>query len=233
MNLSMLFCAMSSEEIVATVSTFAVACAMLVIFLMTGMKKNAVRTLTYGAVAVALSFVLSFIKIPIGAIGTGSITLASSLPLVFYAYFFGLPAGAVAGVIYGALQFLQNPYFLTPIQFILDYVLAFGSPMVAGLIGKLTQKDKVGLPVAVCVVGIVRLLMHTLAGMIFYMEWKVDELPIFGSTAAMGPLVYSLLYNLSYMMFEIVIAVAVSVPLAQSRQVLKIFADASGRTLED
>ena len=232
MNLfTTLFAALSVEETLATVATAGVALLLAAVLFLTSRKKSMVRTRTYGAVAVALSFVLSFIKIPIGAIGTGSITLASSIPLVIYAYFFGLPAGAVVGLIYGALQFLQNPYFMTPVQFLFDYVLAFGAPMIAGLIAMPFKKDKVGLPVAVALCGVLRLLMHTFAGMIFYYEWKVAELPIFGNTAAMGPFIYSFLYNLSYMMFEIAIAVAVSIPLARSKAVLRIFADASGREI--
>lgn len=221
--------ALSFEETWATIATLAVIALLLVIFFFVRKEKFTVRALSYGAVTVALSYVLSFIKIPLGAIGTGSVTPASSVPLVFYAFFFGTGAGAVAGILYGLLQFLQNPYFLTPVQFLLDYVLAFSTPMVAGLVPKLIRERKAGLPVAVAVAGVLRLLFHTLAGVFFYMEWKVESLPIFGSTEQMGPFVYSLLYNALYMVPEIIIAVAVATPLARSREIAKLFSGGAER----
>lgn len=39
----------------------------------------------------------------------GSITLASMLPLMVYSYMFGARKGVFAGLIYGVLQFIQNP----------------------------------------------------------------------------------------------------------------------------
>ena len=42
-------------------------------------------------------------------------------------FFFGPAIGIAAGVAYGILQFIIDPYVLTPVQAILDYVFAFGA----------------------------------------------------------------------------------------------------------
>ena len=64
------------------------------------------KRLVYGALCIALSFALSYVKLfsmPMG----GSITLCSMLPLMLYAYRFGTPAGLLAGLAYGLLQLIQ------------------------------------------------------------------------------------------------------------------------------
>ncbi|MCX4286579.1 MAG: energy-coupled thiamine transporter ThiT, partial [Clostridia bacterium] len=89
------------------------------------------KSLTYGAVCVALSFALSYIKffsLPQG----GSVTFASMLPLCLYSYMFGTKKGVFAGLIYGVLQAVQDPWIIHPAQFLLDYPVAFAGIGVAG-----------------------------------------------------------------------------------------------------
>ena len=62
--------------------------------------KNRTRALVYGALCVALSFMLSYIKLfslPMG----GSLTLCSMLPIAAYACAFGPLYGFVAGLAFG------------------------------------------------------------------------------------------------------------------------------------
>ncbi|MDE7106791.1 MAG: energy-coupled thiamine transporter ThiT, partial [Clostridiales bacterium] len=82
------------------------------------------RTITYAAVCVALSFALSYVrlfKMPMG----GSITFASMLPLMLFAFMFGSRKGVAVGAIYGVLQAIQDPWIIHPAQFALDYLVAF------------------------------------------------------------------------------------------------------------
>ncbi|MBQ7713199.1 MAG: energy-coupled thiamine transporter ThiT [Clostridia bacterium] len=98
--------------------------------------KTETKSVTYAAVCIALSFALSYIrlfKLPQG----GSITLVSLLPLMLYSQMFGVRKGLVAGLIYGILQAIQDPYILHPAQFLLDYPIAFAS---IGLTAIFTQK---------------------------------------------------------------------------------------------
>ena len=78
-------------------------------------SSNQTKSIAFAGVTIALSFALSYVKLfslPQG----GSVTLASMLPLIIYAYVFGARKGLLAGVIYGVLQCLQSPQFYQPMQ---------------------------------------------------------------------------------------------------------------------
>lgn len=70
----------------------------------------------------------------------GSITLASFVPLLIYTYVYGLADGLLTGLIFGLFNFVTGPYILTPLTFILDYLLAFASIGLMGIAGKFTKK---------------------------------------------------------------------------------------------
>ena len=87
-------------------------------------KKADTRALVYGALCLSLSYVLSFIKLfsmPMG----GSLTLCSLLPLAMYAWAFGPKAGFTAAFAYSLLQVIQGAWVVHPVQFVLDYFVAF------------------------------------------------------------------------------------------------------------
>ena len=95
-------------------------------------KKWDPRMISYGALSIALSFVLSLIRLfrmPSG----GSVTPGSMLPIMLFAASYGIGPGMLAGLVYGLLQYLQGGWFLNPWQFILDYPLAFAMLGLAGL----------------------------------------------------------------------------------------------------
>ena len=76
--------------------------------------------------AMALAFVTSYIKVfslPYG----GSVTLFSMLFICLIGYWYGPRAGILTGLSYSILQFLQEPYILTPLQVCLDCFLGFGA----------------------------------------------------------------------------------------------------------
>ena len=90
-----------------------------------GAKKRNVKHLAYCAMALALAYVTSYIKVftlPYG----GSVTLMSMLFIVLIAHWYGVRTGVLVGFAYGILQFLQEPYFLSLFQVCCDYVLARG-----------------------------------------------------------------------------------------------------------
>lgn len=95
-------------------------------------KMSDTRSIVYGAISIALSFALSYaklFKLPQG----GSVTFASLLPLMVYCCMFGTRRGLVVCTIYGVLQALQDPFIIHPMQFLLDYPLAFGLIGVSGI----------------------------------------------------------------------------------------------------
>lgn len=147
-------------------------------------KWNA-KMLASGALCIAISFVLSYIRLlhmPQG----GSITLASMLPVMMFAFAYGFGPGLICGIAYGCLQMFQDMYFLNWIQFALDYVLAFGALAVAGLFRN--WKSPFNFSVGVIAAGVVRVICHVISGVVFF----ADSAP-----EGMSPLVYSLVYNLS------------------------------------
>ena len=84
-------------------------------------KKFTVRELSIGAISVAIAFVLSYIKVSLPQ--GGSVTPASMLPILAYAWAFGPVAGITAGFVYGCLQLMQGMWILHPVQVVLDYLL--------------------------------------------------------------------------------------------------------------
>ncbi|MGN1234789.1 MAG: energy-coupled thiamine transporter ThiT [Christensenellaceae bacterium] len=172
------------------------------------------RAIAYAGVCVALSFALSFIrlvKMPQG----GSITIASLLPLMLYAYMFGTKKGVFAGVAYGILQAFQDCYILHPAQFLLDYPLAFAC---IGLAGIFAQSKALKLPqlrfaCGAVVAGLGRFVMHFLSGIFAFGMWAPEGTPVW---------LYSLTYQAAYVLPDIAIAIVVGVLLLSSKPVVKL-----------
>ena len=90
------------------------------------------KVLTEVAILVALATVLSYIRFVVFPEG-GSVTLASMVPLVILSYRRGWKVGIFACLVYGLIQFYQDPWMLNWAQFILEYPVAFGVIGLAGL----------------------------------------------------------------------------------------------------
>lgn len=129
-------------------------------------KKWNAKMLAFGALSIALSFVLSCIRLfrmPNG----GSVTPASMLPIMLFSAAYGIGPGFLAGLVYGVLQALQGGVAALGLgQFLLDYLLAFTVLGLAGLAGKLPKKW--GLYCAIIIAALARALCHTLAGILFW-----------------------------------------------------------------
>ena len=220
MNLLLLFGDLSPEEsLINTISIVAIALlagVALIICVSNKNKSTNTNAIAYGGLCIAASFVLSFIKLGLGY--GGSITLASMVPLFIYCYVFGIGKGLLVGIIYGLLQFVQGPYFLSVPQFLLDYILPFASIAVAGVFKKVLPKMP-GIVAGATLYSLLRLAFHVAGGIIFFnLGWVVESLPLFGDTAGMGGFVYSLLYNGIYMVPESLLLIGVLFYLAKSNQ---------------
>ena len=100
-----------------------------------GKKKMGTKQLVFCAMAIALAFLTSYIRIfrlPWG----GSVTLCSMLFIVLVANWYGVKTGMLVGLAYGILQFIQEPYVLSFFQVCCDYILAFAALGVAGFFAK-------------------------------------------------------------------------------------------------
>lgn len=164
-------------------------------------RKN-LRAMVESALLVALGFVLSYItpfRLPWG----GSVTPLSMLPILMIGLRHGLPWGLAGGFIYAGLQMLQQFYppptgtvegYIAVVM--LDYVLAFS---VLGLSG-LFKGKKYGLLFAAPLCLLLRFACHFISGIIV---WGVfaENMPVW---------LYSLSYNGSYMVPEILLTTIVS-----------------------
>ena len=157
------------------------------------------RVLTEAALAVALSFVLGFVvlfKMPYG----GSVSRDD--PPILLALRQGWKVGVVAGAVYGLLNLAIGPYVVHPVQFLLDYPLAFGALGLAGLFKPTVRGAVLGTTVAV----LARFACHFLSGVVF------------ASVAPEGwnPYLYSAAYNAAYLALSLGIALVVTVVLLKA-----------------
>lgn len=173
-----------------------------------------VKSLTYAGVLGGLSLALSYVRIVKMPMG-GSITLASVLPIMLYAYIFGTKKGVILGVIMGILQAIQDPWILHPAQFLLDYPLAFSAFGLTGCFAKTKIKShSVKFLLGGILAGVVRFVSHFFAGAF-----------AFGSFAPEGfssIYVYSLAYNSAYVFPDTAIAVVIGTLLFLSKSFTKV-----------
>ena len=194
-----------------TYTSIALSVALLVtVGIMLARKKLATQDIAYAGVAISISFVLSFIKVTPVQYG-GSITLASFAPLLIYAYYFGFAKALVCGLIYGLLQFIQDPYILTPATFTLDYLLAFASVSVMGLFSKLSLNAKT-VTLGTTLSILCRFIMHFISGILYFNHGS-----IWVNLPANSAVSYSLLYQTVYLIPDLIICLAVMLVLLKTR----------------
>ncbi len=160
------------------------------------------RKLTFSAIAIALATVTSMLKLfdmPMG----GSVTLFSMFMITLVGYWFGLGTGLCAAIAYGLLQLIIDPYFLSIPQILIDYVFAFGAMGLSGLFAN----RKYGLQIGYLVGITGRFIFSVISGVVFFAAYAPED---------MHPLIYSALYNGSYIYAEGAITlILISIPAVQ------------------
>ena len=141
------------------------------------MRSNT-KDLTYMSMYLALFYVLDFIsnhlqlfKMPQGGtLGLGVIALILS------SYHLGWKKGVVVSLLSVLLQFMTGQmYIVSPMQFVLEYVLAFG---IYGLCSLVPNVSIVYMGIVVS--NLLRLLFHTIAGVLY---WETGLIPSFAYNA--------------------------------------------------
>lgn len=159
-------------------------------------NKFSTKVLVEGGVLIGLAMALSYIKVyelPNG----GSVTAGSMVPILLFAYRHGTVKGLFVGAVYGVLQFIFGPkYSLHIVSILCDYVTAFGVLGFAGVFGKGLVKGIAGVTLAVAL----RLLNHVVSGAVVFASY---------APAGQDPWVYSFLYNVSYMIPELILTVLI------------------------
>ena len=160
-------------------------------------RKWSTRMMANASLCIALAFILSFIKLyemPQG----GSVTLASMLPVFMFAYAYGVAPGLCVGFAYGLLQFIQGGWFVHPVQFLLDYPLAFAMLGFAGIAKNLPENW--GLIPGILLGTLLRFLCAFLTGVFFWGDGAGEQ----------NVLIYSAVYNGTYLIPETFICLALA-----------------------
>ena len=185
-----------------SLTTWAILAALVilgvVLYIMTrDQKKWSTRMLANASLCIALAFILSYVKLyemPQG----GSVTLASMLPIFMFAYAYGVGPGLAIGFAYGLLQFVQGGWFVHPIQFLLDYPLAFAMLGFAGIARKLP--DSWGMIPGILLGAFMRFLCAFLTGVFCWGDGAGEQ----------NVLVYSAVYNGTYLIPETIICMVIA-----------------------
>ena len=154
---------------------------------------------------VALSTVLVLISkiIPAPWLQGGSVTLASMVPIIVASLLMDTKWGMVCGIVFSIIQMMTGfypPPTKTLLYFVLvvllDYVVAFGVLGLSGLLYRLMRRKVWAIPLSGIITATLRYICHILSGILI---WGVY------AEAGQTVLAYSLLYNGSYMIPEIII----------------------------
>jgi thiamine transporter len=160
------------------------------------------------ALAAALAYAshsfLSFAWLQGGSINLGM------LPIFWLALRRGPKIGIFAGAVLGVVDLAIEPFVVHPVQFVLDYPLAFAC---LGLAGFFRGFSRVGPVMGEAVGGAGRFLCHFTSGVVYFANY---------APAGVSPIVYSIVYNGTYMIPSIIICV-IAIVLLQKSKTLNIY----------
>lgn len=170
--------------------------------------KNRVRKLVECAVMIALASALSFfpiLKMPYG----GSVTFASMLPIILIAYRNGIGWGLGSGFAFAFIQQmlgLDNLSYVSTWQsvlavIILDYALAFVVLGLGGIFRGKLKNQSTEMVLGTVFVCALRYLCHVISGATV---WAGISIP------TKAALIYSIGYNATYMLPEVIVTAVVA-----------------------
>lgn len=177
-----------------------------------GRINKRILPLCESAILLALGVVLSLFTIFTMPNG-GSITFASMLPVILIGVRWGPLWGFGSSLVFGVLQLLLGFHAITPWAIVLDYLLAYG---VLGFSGFFKGR-KYGLIPAAVICGFLRFVVHWISGVTIWASTTPEGIPVW---------YYSLTYNATYMLPEIVFAVLVAIVICVPLQKFWLSKDA-------
>lgn len=187
---------------------------------MTKRRSNLIK-LAECSVMLALSVVLSFVeiwKMPMG----GGITLLSMLPVCLIAVKYGIGGALPTAFLYSVIQFAIGfasgnvfVYCTTAVTWIVcmlfDYIVPF---TVLGFSGIFKKKfGNIGIIAGIALMIAIRFVCHYITGVYIWGQWA----------EGMSPYLYSLIYNIQYMLPECIltsVAAGILIKLPAVRKLL-------------
>lgn len=201
-------------------------------------NKKRVEALTLSAIMIAFSIsisaicaVMPFLNLPFG----GGFTVASMLPIIIVAYMYGTKWGLLTAFVYSFMQMLlgfntvsafflpgdsQMLWWRAVIVILIDYIIAY---TVLGLGG--IFRNRFGTKKAIVLGSVfaisLRYIAHIVSGAVFFGAWAEwfftqDGFPAWGQailenfSGASLATVYSVIYNGTYMIPEIIITAVIA-----------------------
>ena len=166
------------------------------------------KIIAEGIVIIALTVILKDVLPPIFHLPQGgSISAAGMVPLLWFSLRRGLRSGLEASSVYGLVHMaLPGSYIVDPVQALLDYPIAFAA---LGLAGMFKKYPLIG--VGVGITG--RFLAHFVSGVWFFSQY---------APAGTHPVIYSAIYNGSYLIIELIISAIIMYIIAK-RRLLEIY----------
>lgn len=164
------------------------------------------KKMTESAIMIALAAVLSVIplfQLPQG----GAITPASMVPIILIALRYDVKWALLSSLTYAGIQMIlgfyapPTPDFLNFfLVILLDYVVAFGVLGLAGFFGRAFKKPMAQVLFGAGVVIGLRFLCHFASGILIWSSYAPAGQPVW---------LYSLVYNGSYMLGELIVSLIV------------------------
>lgn len=193
-------------------------CAAIFIWRRKEMKNSKILIIAECAVMIALSTVLSLIKVyqlPLG----GSITLLSMLPVMLLSVKHGLGWGFASSFVYAGIQIMLSlgemmGWGMTPFIWFgcltFDYLIPF---MILGIAGILRKKGITGVLGGITIALCLRFVSHLVSGLIFFDAWCPEGWNL---------LWYSVAYNGSFMLPELIITLIGAFTISKIPHVRKL-----------
>ena len=161
--------------------------------------KMNIHSMTTISLAISLAFLLSFIT-PFSMPQGGSVTFMSMFVVSLIGFWFGPAIGITAGLSYGLLQTIQGVWIIHPIQFLLDYPIAFSMLGLSGFF----RNMKFGMQIGFVVAATGRFIISTIAGF-YWLQGTYDNF--------IATLISSAIYNSLYIFPEIIgTLIIISIP---------------------
>ena len=164
------------------------------------------KTICFCGLSIALAFICSYIKLfrlPFG----GSVTLLSMFFICLPGLIYGFKLGILSSLAFSIITFVISGYYVSIPQVCLDYFLAFGLMGACGLFIELGADIKISF----CIACVIRFICSSISGFVFFAEY---------APSTMNPIVYSIVYNATYIFAEMIITV-ILLCLPPMKKVLK------------
>ena len=164
------------------------------------------KTLAEIIVLVALAGALSLISHSFFSLPQGGSINVGMVPILWLALRRGWKIGVFGGAVFGVVDLAIGAFIVNPAQLVLDYPLAFAALGLAGLFQRY--------PVVGVVVGVTgRFVSHFVSGIVYFSDY---------APAGMSPMVYSAIYNGTYLIPSMIIC-AIVIGVMQKSKALNVY----------